>query len=153
MRFIYTIFLLLLVTNAFAQKVIPYDEHIEEKLWEEARDLPEVSPMDENDEIWKHVLIRDLTSNQFVDPDSLLMDYGILEFYDPGVNPRRCHILIKYHDSLVIIKDDRSEEALARQFKSLIEFFEEHEDIPQSYFLTFSKHLINVYEENRIYLE
>lgn len=153
MRFCYVLLLLLLTSNTFAQKVIPYDEHTEEKLWKEARDLPEVSPIDENDEIWKHVLIRDLTSNQFVDPDSLLMDYGILEFYDPGVNPRRCHILIKYHDSLVIIKDDESQDTLARQFKSLIEFFEEHEDIPQSYFLTFSKHLINVYEGNRIYFE
>lgn len=153
MRFCYILLLLLVTSNTFAQKIIPYNEKIEEKLWMEARGLPDLSSTEENDEIWKQVFIRDLTSNQFVEPDALSMTYGIFTFHDPLTSPTTYHIMIKYHDCLVIIKDDSSEEILAEQSEFLINFFAEHKDIPRSYFPIFLKHLINVYEENRIYLE
>lgn len=153
MRFCYILLLLFVATNTFAQKIIPYNEKIEENLWKEARDLPYLSPTEENDEMWKHVLIRDLISSQFVEPNALLMPYGIFTFHDPGIHPTIDHIMIKYHDCLIIIKDDMSEDILAEQSGFLINFFAEHKDIPRSYFPIFLKHLINVYEDNRLYLE
>lgn len=154
MKFINTFFLLLLATNLFAQKIIPYNENIEEELWTWTRRTDtSIFELEGYEEIWKHVIVKDLATCKRVEPNAISADYGVFEFYDPGHFPMREYLMIKHHDSCTIVEYDFSAEAIVGQIEFLTDFFEEHKNIPSDYFMICLKHLVHVYEKREIILE
>lgn len=98
--------------------------------------------------------IRDLIDNQAIELKDITHDFGIYEFYFPYQTEEWIYVFVKYKDMITIIKDDFfDEQSLVKQTEFLIRFCNEHPDIPISYFSTFMKHVVEIYEWNRSYAD
>lgn len=169
----FVLFLLLLIaTNSYAQKVIPFNsEYIDLLVRHMAMTDPIVT--DEINETirikdWyadseqELIVIYDVINSGTVDTMEDFSDFGMFVFECPMVHPSWIHVFLKYKNEIVIIEDDMEDtifdgkgngQHLIKQVGYLVRFFDEHQDVPRSYFAICTRRLIEIYELNRTILE
>lgn len=170
MRHFTIILFLLVVTNSYAQKVIPFDSNLINELvrYMEMTD-PTISDAINktesrkgdylNDEL---IVIYDIMNSCRMNKVEEFNDFGMYIFVYPMAHPSWTYVFLKYKDEIVIIEDDMEDNIfnekgnglhLIKQVEFLARFFAEHQDISRSYFATCTRHLIDIYEQNRTILE
>ena len=156
--------LILLASNSYAQKIIPFNADLEDKLIEyiitadgisedfieEIKHLNCDSITTDSIEVFVDpLLIKDISDDMPIEADELTGDFGLFQFYCPLVMPLRPHLILKNKDEIMIIEDND----IIRQTEVLINYFKENADIPRVYFSTFMMHLIKTNDDKKLYVE
>ena len=170
MKHLSIILFLFVVTNSYAQKVIPLDSNLVNELVrymgmadytiaDDIHDTMNLKGSYPNEEL---IVIYDIINSYKVDKIEESSDFGMFVFECPMVHPSWSHICLRYHDEIIIIEDDLddhifngkdSAQVLLKQIEFLIRFFSEHEDISGNYVAICVRRLIEIYEQNRTTLE
>lgn len=172
MRNILIMIFMMIASNIYAQKVLPFNEHLEDQLIEYLVDknpritrefmdtLKKISSeiTDHANEYCEPIEIFDIQSEKFVDPKEMTSDFGVYTFDCPMIHGDWIFVLLKYHDSVIIIEDDLTPtddfsldwdyNTLMKHTEFLNSFFTDHPDIPKSYYPVFLQNLISVFELN-----
>lgn len=172
MRNVLIIMFMTIASNIYAQKVLPFDEHLEDELIEYlvnaepriTREFMETLKKirseitDPANEYCEPIVTFDIQSDKYVNLKDMTQDFGMYMLDCPMIDGSWCHVFIKYHDSVIIIEDDLtptddwspdwSYNTLMKHTEFLNGFFADHPDIPRSYYPIFLKNLISVFELN-----
>lgn len=164
MKSIISIGLILLASNSYAQKVIPFNADLEDKLIEYiivadgiSKDfIEEIKSFnydsmgaDSIEVLVEPLRIKDLSNEMIIEADELTVDFGLFQFYCPLVMPIRSHLMLKNKNDIIIIEDND----IISQTEVMINYFKGHADIPQVYFSTFMIHLIKTYNDKYLFIE
>ena len=177
MKQLIVVLCLLIASDIYAQKVLPFDVDLEDSLINHmvnvdasiSAGLLETKLLkEENQEQYKHedvycepVEIFDLINNRGIELNEINCDFGMYVFWFPMQHPSWSHIFLKYHGEVIIIEDDLTDnyfkanngQCLINQVGFLTIFFKQHQDIPRSYFPICVKLLMQRYDLNRTTLE
>ena len=164
MKCIILIGLILLSSNSYAQKIIPFNADLEDKLIEyiiaadgisedfieQIKDLNWCSMTTDSIEVFAEpLLIKNLSDEMPIEAAELTCKFGLFQFYCPLVMPLRPHLMLKNKDEIMIIEDND----IISQTEVLINYFKEDDDIPRVYFSTFMKYLIKIHDDKKLYVE
>ena len=120
MRNVLIMTFMMIASNIYAQKVLPFNEHLEDELIEylvnndpritrEFMDtLKKISSeiTDHANEYCEPIEIYDIQSDKSIDLKDMTSDFGVYTFDCPMMHGDWIFVLLKYHDSVIIIEVD-----------------------------------------------
>ena len=172
MRKVLVMMLMMITSTIYAQKVLPFDDHLEDALIEylvhadhfisrefmEALKQIRCEITDDANEYCEPIAMFDLQSNRNIDLKDMTQDFGVFLLECPMIADSWGHVLIKYHNKVIIIEDDLTPaddwtmdwdyDVLIKHTEFLNSFFRDHTDIPKSYYPIFLKNIISAFEWN-----
>ncbi|MCM1503121.1 MAG: hypothetical protein NC115_10735 [Bacteroidales bacterium] len=104
----------------------------------------------------RYILITNLTTGQYVDDNSGLDDIGIYSFIPLYFIPEYTYVFIKYHDICTIVPSEGDFEKCSQfipMMNQVLDFLDEHTDLPETTKISYIKSICNIYVENMRYTE
>ena len=100
------------------------------------------------------ILVKNLSTENFVTFEDLLTSDGIFTFYCPLILPFRFHILLKQQEDIVIVEQYGYEEDVTHKHREvLVNFFYDHPELTSSDFSIYETFINDADRYNSTYLE
>lgn len=171
MRTILVILFMMIASNIYAQKVLTFDDNLEDALIEYLvhtdcitsefmKTLKHIRNeiTDQDNEYCEPIAVIDIQANKGVHLDDITQDFGMFCFHCPMIDGSYYHVFIKHYNSVIIIEEDFTPTddghrdwiyiTLMKNTEFLNNFFKDHLDIPKRYYPIYLNNLIRVLELN-----
>ena len=150
MRPLILLLTLLLASDMYAQKVIPFHDlekevKIQIQNYWESDNIETIYVWDKLDGSPKGI--------EYTECDKIDVDYCIFQYRAPYISPPRYCLFIKHKDIVIFLEDSFYKDTFITQVQTLVNYFQTYQDAPQENFPKYLKILIENREQNLMYLE
>jgi len=150
MRYLILLLSLLLASDIYAQKVIPFHDlekevRIQIQNYWESDNIETIYVHDQLDGSPKGI--------EYTECDKIDVDYSIFAIDAPFISPPRACFFIKHKDIIIFLEDSWYKDTFLTQVQTLVNYFQTYQDAPQENFPKYLKILIENREQNLMYLE
>lgn len=149
------IILLFLAFNSYAQSYLIKTDDISEEFINAVKQPGLQTKEDDCIEVFSEpILVKNLSTENFVTFEDLLTSDGIFTFYCPLILPFRFHILLKQQEDIVIVEQYGYEEDVTHKHREvLVNFFHDHPELTSSDFTIYETLINDADRYNSTYLE
>ena len=150
MRPLILLITLLLASDIYAQKVIPFHD-LEKEVKTQIQNYWESDNI-ETIYVWDK-LDGSPKGIEYTECDKIAVDYSIFQYRAPYISPPRYCLFIKHKDIIIFLEDSWYKDTFLTQVQTLVNYFLTYQDAPQENFPKYLKILVENREQNLMYLE
>ena len=152
MRPLILLLTLLLASDIYAQKVIPFhdlEKEVRNQIWN-------YWMLDDEED--RYIVIGDMLNLEakcieYTECYKIDVDYSIFQYRAAFIMPSRNLFFIKHKDIIIFLEDSWYKDTFLTQVQTLVNYFLTYQDAPQENFPKYLKILMENREQNLMYLE